>query len=380
MPFEQYLQSDSVWVSVTICATITVVGFVVLRTLIGVIAGRLRRWSGHATSHFYRIAVEMLSRTSNLLLLAFALLIGLKVVDLPPRWEDALRHGWFIVLALQVAMWLDGGVRLWMSSLLDDPAKVRNPVTTTIIGIMIRIVIWTMMLLSILANLGVDITALVASLGVGGIAVALAVQTLLSDVFASLSIGVDKPFELGDFVIFGDELGTIEHIGLKTTRIRALSGEQIVCSNARLLDQTIHNYKRMAERRVVFTFGVVYDTPPQKLRAIGALVKAIISSIEQTRFDRAHFVSFDDYRLKFEVVYYVLSPDYNVYMDIQQEINLRIMERLREIEVAFALPMRHVWMRGELATTTREAVDDQPPTLHVPFRNELPDDDNGGKG
>ncbi|WP_158695521.1 mechanosensitive ion channel family protein, partial [Cronobacter malonaticus] len=153
--------------------------------------------------------------------------------------------------------------------------------------------IWAVMLLSILANAGVNITALVASLGVGGIAIALAVQTVLSDVFASLSIGFDKPFEIGDFIVFNDVSGTIEHIGLKTTRIRSLSGEQIVCANAILLQQTIHNYKRMQTRRIVFTFGVSLATPPEKLRQIGPMVKSIIEQSGDTRFDRAHFATFD---------------------------------------------------------------------------------------
>src|SRR5690606_34873165 len=149
-------------------------------------------------------------------------------------------------------------------------------------------------------SLGVDITAMVASLGVGGIAIALAVQTLLSDIFASLSIGIDKPFEIGDFVVFGSVAGSIEHIGLKTTRIRSLSGEQIVCSNADLLRQTLHNYKRMEQRRIVFKFGVTYDTPVDKMREVASLVRRVIEGIGDTRFDRAHFQAFADYQLTFE--------------------------------------------------------------------------------
>ncbi|MES2819542.1 MAG: mechanosensitive ion channel family protein, partial [Pseudomonadota bacterium] len=196
------------------------------------------------------------------------------------------------------------------------------------------------------ANLGVDITALVASLGVGGIAIALAVQTLLSDVFASLSIGVDKPFEIGDFIVFADVAGSIEHIGLKTTRIRSLGGEQIVCSNADLLKQTLHNYKRMEQRRIVFKFGVTYNTPAQKVRQIGAVVAEIVKGIEMTRFDRAHFLAFDDYQLTFEVVYFVLSSDYNRYMDIQQEINLGLLERFAEMQVQFAFPTQSLEFIG----------------------------------
>ncbi len=170
------------------------------------------------------------------------------------------------------------------------PGSHKNPVTLVITGLILRAIVWSVMLLSILANAGVNITALVASLGVGGIAIALAVQTILSDVFASLSIGFDKPFEIGDFVVFNDVAGTVEHIGLKTTRIRSLSGEQIVCGNAILLQQTLHNYKRMQTRRIVFTFGVASDTAPEKLRSVGDMVKQIITDVGETKFDRAHFL------------------------------------------------------------------------------------------
>ena len=161
---------------------------------------------------------------------------------------------------------------------------------------------------------------MIASLGVGGIAIALAVQTLLSDIFASLSIGVDKPFEIGDFVVFGEVAGNIEHIGLKTTRIRALSGEQVVIANADLLRQIVHNYKRMNTRRIVFKFGITYNTPTEKVE-VAAPVKRIIEGIEVAKFDRAHFLGFDDSQLTFEVVYIMQVSDYNRYMDTQQAIN-----------------------------------------------------------
>jgi small-conductance mechanosensitive channel len=230
--------------------------------------------------------------------------------------------------------------------LVGDDGTLRNPVTTTIISVLLRILVWSVMLLSILANVGVNITALVASLGVGGIAVALAVQTLLSDMFASLSIGIDKPFEIGDFVVFGSVAGSIEQIGLKTTRIRSLSGEQIVCANAELLRQTLHNYKRMEQRRILFRFGITYGTPPDKAREVTALVRRIVEEIADTRFDRAHFFAFDNYQLTFEVVYFVLSSDYNKYMDIQQEINLGLLQGMRELNVQFAFPTQSVEFIG----------------------------------
>ena len=169
---------------------------------------------------------------------------------------------------------------------------------------------------------------------------------MLSDVFASLAIGFDKPFEHGDFIVFGDIAGSIEHIGLKTTRLRSLSGEQIVCSNTILLQQTIHNYKRMQQRRIVFRFGLSYGTPSAQVREVSDLVKSIIQGIELTRFDRAHFFAFEDSKLTFEVVYFVLDADYNKYMDIQQEINLQLMAALEQRDVRFAFPIRQVEFSG----------------------------------
>jgi small-conductance mechanosensitive channel len=338
------------WLDVSIVLIATLVFHLALRAAIGLLRRHFEaraQAESHNSSRWPGLLARLLARTSGPLLLAFSLLLALKLVDLPPAWENALQHGWFIALALQVALWLDAGVRLWTTGLLQKKdAKQLNPVTTTIISILVLILIWAIMLLSILANLGVNITAMVASLGVGGIAVALAVQTLLSDMFASLSIGIDKPFEIGDFVVFGDIAGSIEHIGLKTTRIRSLSGEQVVCANADLLSQTLHNYKRMDTRRIVFSFGIAYDTPADKVREVSALVRRIIEGIERTRFDRAHFLSFGESQLNFEVVYIVLSSDYNVYMDIQQEINLGLLQGLRELKVRFALPIRKVEFMG----------------------------------
>lgn len=339
------LLDETLWLNIALVSGATIVSYLVLQTILKVVTYRLHRLSKKSRSGFTGMAAEMLSRTSQVLLIAMSLLIGLKLAELPDRWESAMSHGWFIALAFQIALWLDTAVHLWMESLTRD-GKARNPVTTTIIGIMLRIVVWTMMLLSILANLGVDITAMVASLGVGGIAIALAVQTLLSDVFASLSIGIDKPFEIGDFVVFGDIAGNIEHIGLKTTRIRSLSGEQVVCANADLLSQTIHNYKRMDTRRIAFKFGISYKTPADKLREVSQLVRRIIEDIELAKFDRAHFFAFDNSQLTFEVVYIMQTADYNKYMDVQEEINLRLLEGVHELEVDFAFPIRQVEFIG----------------------------------
>lgn len=344
--FQSIFFNQTLWINSAVVIVATLVIYWLLRSLIRFTSNRIAHYSEARHVRFTGILVEILRSTSQLLLLIFSLLIALRFIDLPDAWRATISHSWFLALIVQITLWIDGGIRLWLKSLLRDPLHVRNPVTTVILGILLRMPVWVMMLLAILSNMGIDITALVASLGVGGIAIALAIQTVLSDVFASLAIGFDKPFEHGDFIVFGDIAGTIEHIGLKTTRLRSLSGEQIVCSNTILLQQTIHNYKRMQQRRIVFKFGISYATSSEQVREISELVKTIIQGIEMTRFDRAHFLAFDDSKLTFEVVYFVLSADYNQYMDIQQEINLQLMAAIEERNVRFAFPIRQVEFSG----------------------------------
>ncbi|MCW2292520.1 small-conductance mechanosensitive channel [Pseudomonas sp. BIGb0408] len=345
------------WLGVGIVVIATALIYTVLCTVVGIVHKRLTTWSKGQDGNWQHFVAVVIGRTSRLLLLAFSLLLALRLPDLPGSWQAALSHTWFVALALQIALWVDTGVRLWARSLVvgKNGGGSFNPVMTTIVSIMVLIVVWSVMLLSILANLGVDITALVASMGVGGIAIALAVQTVLGDIFASLSIGVDKPFEIGDFVVFGEVAGSIEHIGLKTTRIRSLSGEQVVCANADLLRQIVHNYKRMDTRRIVFKFGVSYDTPSDKVRQVSEKVGDIIRATPKAKFDRAHFLGFDESQLTFEVVYIVQSSDYNQYMDIQQEINLQLLDALRELDVRFALPRRDLRLVGEKMPTLKVA-------------------------
>jgi len=334
------LMSPAFWINLAIVFFVTLITYWLTNRLLNFAYKTIQQASKKEenSTHSRFIAFDILKRTNKLLLFIAAFLFSLRFVDLPDRLFSTVSHIWFFVIAIQIAIWLDQGVQSWMRHLLYAPGSNKNPVTMVILGMILRVIVWSMMLLSILANIGVDITALVASLGVGGIAIALGVQTVLSDVFASLSIGFDKPFEIGDFVVFNDVAGTIEHIGLKTTRIRSLSGEQIVCANAQLLQQTIHNYKRMQTRRIVFTFGVALGTPPEKLRIIGDMVKTIINEVGETKFDRAHLLAFNADRLTFEVVHIVNTADYNKYMDIQQEINIRIIEKLNENEIELALP------------------------------------------
>ncbi|MBP7089128.1 MAG: mechanosensitive ion channel family protein [Candidatus Omnitrophica bacterium] len=202
----------------------------------------------------------------------------------------------------------------------------------------IKFVIWSLAGIFFLDNLGFKISTVIAGLGIGGVAIALAAQALLKDLFSYFSIIFDRPFEVGDFIIIGDLLGTVEHIGIKTTRLRSLGGEQLIFSNSDLTDSRVRNYKRMGQRRVVFKIGVVYQTNLQDLKDIPKIIEKAIKNIKDTAFDRAHFFSFGDFSLIFEVVYYVLGSDYNKYMDIQQETNFAIKEEFEKRKIEFAYP------------------------------------------
>ena len=204
----------------------------------------------------------------------------------------------------------------------------------------IKIVIWGVGFVFLLDNLGVEISAVLAGVGIGGIAVALAAQAILGDLFSYFSILFDRPFEVGDFIIVGDLLGSVEYIGIKTTRLRSLGGEQLVFSNTDLTNSRVKNYKRMEKRRVLFRLGVTYDTPKERVEEIPKLIANIIQETDNANFDRAHFGSYGDFSLIIEVVFYVTSGDYNLYMDVQQTINLRIMEEFQKRNIQFAFPTR----------------------------------------
>ena len=216
--------------------------------------------------------------------------------------------------------------------------------------IVINMVIWFLGLVFLLGNWGIEITPIIAGLGIGGIAVALAAQNILGDLFSYFVIFFDRPFEAGDFIIVDDKMGTIEYVGIKTTHIRALGGEQIIIGNSNLTNSRIHNYKRMARRRVVFTIDVEYRTPLDVLKKIPAMLRSAVERQELITFDRAHFASYKDWSLRFEIVYYVETPDFNRYMDIQQNINFAIHEMFEREKIDFAYPTQSLVLKNQTDT------------------------------
>jgi len=320
-----------------------VVLFAVLDLAKRAVAGRFSRFAERTRTGVDDRLYDLLDATRRSFFAVVAVYVASRGLTLAPGVDRMVAMLLVVALALQSALWADRVLGGWLAARMavGGSAQATGYTAVRFIG---RWVLWSVILLVALDNLGVDVSALVASLGVGGIAVALAVQNILGDLFCSLSILFDKPFEVGDFIIVDDLMGTVERIGIKTTRVRSLGGEQLVFSNSDLVGSRIRNYKRMWERRVVFGFGVTYDTPPQTLERIPQIVREIVEQIDDLRLDRAHFQSFGDSALLFEVVYYVRKPDYNVYMDAQQEINLRLMRRLSEEGVEFAYPTQTLYL------------------------------------
>lgn len=292
------------------------------------------------------VAYEVLDRTRVFFLLFVSLYAGSRVLVFTPTVGKAIEIVGAVIIIIQAAFWGEAAIQGIMSRRVTAAREGDAASITTLnaIGFISRLVLWSVLILLGLANLGIEIGPLLAGLGVGGIAVALALQNVLGDLFASLSIVLDKPFVVGDFIIVGDMLGTVERVGLKTTRVRSLSGEQLIFANADLLSARIRNYKRMVERRVPFRVRVTYQTPYEKLVAIPGMVREIVEAQSTTRFDRCHFQGYGASSLDIEIVYYVLDPDYNRYMDIQQEVNLAIYKRFGEEGIDFAYPTRTVFL------------------------------------
>ena len=295
------------------------------------------------------LLVNILKQTKLFVLLFASTYAAFFTITLEPPMMAMWQKAVLLILIVQGGLWAGAGISFAVNRTVQRRTYGDTTGATTMIfiGFIARVILWTIVLLLILDNLGVNITGLVAGLGIGGIAVALAVQNVLGDLLASLSIVLDKPFIIGDFVVVDALSGTIEHIGLKTTRIRSLSGEQLIFSNNDLLKSRIRNYKRMAERRVLFNFGVTYQTPLLKLKSIKQIVKKIVANTENVRFERVHFKEYGDFSLNFEVVYFVTNPDYALYMDVQESINLELFRRFEEEGIEFAYPTQTLFIQRE---------------------------------
>lgn len=318
--------------------------FVVLRLVEQVLIVRLQRLTKQTHTIIDDVIIGALRKTKLTYLFIVAAFIGSRVLTLP---EGIRAIDWQVLVVatlFQAGIWVSRGLQIWLEKYRASEEDGANRTTMNALSFLVRVALWTTVTLLVLDNLGVDVTALVTGLGIGGVAIALAVQNVLSDLFASLSIVLDKPFVNGDFIVVGDLAGSVEHVGIKTTRIRSISGEQLVFSNNDLLTSRIRNFGRMNERRVVFSLGVTYQTPADKLERIPGVIREVVEAQEHVRFDRSHFATYGDSSLNFETVYFVESADYAQHMDILQAVNLALFRRFEEEGVDFAYPTQTLFV------------------------------------
>jgi small-conductance mechanosensitive channel len=334
---------------------------VVLVVMLGASLGKrvgLRRLDSLANRTATRIddaLASLLHATKPWVVVLVAIWAGTQFLELPAKMETLTTKIATIAVFIQIGLWC-ARLLYWWADRSRTKATQANAAATASFGALVfvgRVLLWSLILLLMLQNLGINVNALVTSLGITGIAVALAVHNVLGDLLASLSIVLDKPFEEGDFIVLEDYMGTVEHIGIKSVRLRSLSGEQIVLGNNDLLKSRMRNYKRMHQRRAVFAFGVTYQTPSEKLEKLPGIVRQIIEKQPKARFDRAHCQKFGESSIDFEVVYWVLDPDYNLYMDIQQAINFQLKRAMTAEAVEFAFPTRTVVVEGQLKTSVK---------------------------
>jgi len=293
------------------------------------------------------LIVEVLESTRMAFLLVVALWAGSRALQLAPSVQRAVFIVTVIVLLYQVGQWATTALMKWLSIVREEKSG-QGEALTWLSGIewLGKILIWSIVALLGLENLGVDITGLAAGLGIGGIAVALAAQNVLGDLFAAFSIYIDQPFVIGDYLTVGSFNGTVESIGMKTTRLKSLTGEQLIFANSDLVDSRIQNYGRLVERRAAFTVGVTYDTPTAKVEKIPGMIEEVVESQDHARFDRSHFKEFGDSALILETVYYVLLPAYQYKMDIQQAINLELLRRFESEGIEFAFPTQTIHLES----------------------------------
>lgn len=336
-----YGNSISTWALAVLVTSLTLVALHVVRT---VALRRLSAIAASTKSSVDDIAAGVLGKTHILFLIILAVYIGSSILFLPPALQNVITKASVVGLFLQGAIWGSGVIEFTVEHYVHHESKDggNSVIASRALSFVGRIVIWVCVILAVLSNLGVNVTALVAGLGVGSVAVALALQNILADLFSAVSIVLDKPFTIGDFIIVDTYLGVVEHIGVKSTRIRSLEGDLMVFSNSDLLKSRIRNYKHMYQRRVVFSIGVTYDTPYEKLTNIPNIIRHIIEEQDETRFDRAHFKDYGNFSLNYEIVYCVLGADYNAFMDIQQAINLAIFRQFGAEGITFAFPTQTI--------------------------------------
>lgn len=332
-----------------IAAAIITASLIIIKLVKIIVIKRLKSWSMTTETTWDNFIIEVIDKSVLPIAYISAFYFALMTLKFPKNIDSILHIAYMFAFTFFVLKIISAAFKKFIYSFIQrtEDSESKQKQAGGLIAI-VNIIIWICGIIFLIDNMGYNVTTLIAGLGVGGIAIALAAQAVLGDLFSYFVIFFDRPFEIGDFVQLGADNGVIEYIGIKTTRIRTLSGEQLICSNTELTNSRLRNYKRMDKRRIVFSLGVTYQTTHSQLSKIPQIVKDIISSKPQLQFDRGHFSGYGDFSLNFEFVYYVTDPDYNLYMDNQQAVYLEIFSAFEKEGIDFAYPTQTIIMDKEL--------------------------------
>lgn len=298
---------------------------------------RLRRLQPHQSPTALELAIAIYHCTTRLFILAVAAYFALKSLKLPPRLDRVIDIGILFGFWSQAAIWAGQATRFAIDRRMHRVGGDQLP-TLSVLRFISLLLIWSLALLMLLANLGVNITALVTSLGIGGVAFALAIQNVLGDVFASLAIAFDKPFLIGDEIHLEDINGTVERIGIKSTRVRSIDGEQVIISNSQLLQAKLRNFGRARERRIIYPLTLAFDTPPEMLRAIPPLIERVVKSLPHARFGRCTLRGLGSAGLDYEIIMFATDPAQAPPTEVRAQFTLALLEELAAQRIGFAAP------------------------------------------
>ncbi len=329
-----------------------ILSYIVLWVIRDVVIYKLRSWTENKKHIKYvAVLIKAIEGISSWVYILVSIWLSVQFFSLPQVSTLLINGVLYVTLAWQairiISTVIEQVVGDYLKNRVDEYGNVdpNSATMSNLVSMLAKILLWSFGLIFVLSNLGIEVTSLIAGLGIGGVAIAFALQGVLSDLFASFSIYFDKPFRVGDFVVIGNDMGVVENIGIKSTRLRTLQGEELVVSNNELTTTRVQNFKKMKERRVAFEFGIAYETPAEKVKAVPQMVTEIFEKLDGGRLDRVHFTKFGDFALIYEVVFYVESPDFNEYMRIKQEFNFELMDRFSVENINFAYPTQTIFLK-----------------------------------
>jgi len=322
-----------------------------------IVLENLKKLSKKTSMHWDDFIIDIIKSLTWPFYIAISLLISINFSEFPKIILSTARTVSIVIIAFYTIKSIEKFGEHFLDVLFEK-RNINKKLDKTILNItkpVFKILLWSGAVLVVLQNMGYQVTALLGGLGIAGIAVAFAFQNILTDIFSFFTIYFDKPFEIGDFIALGEDKGTIINIGIMTTRLKTLKGQELIISNKELTEARIQNFKKMEERRTVFTIGVTYETSSKKLKKIPSIITKIISENENTRLDRVHFISFGDFSLNFEIVYFTKTPDYKKYADTRQKINFAIKEQFEEENIEFAYPTQTIYFNNQSSSVQEKS-------------------------